>query len=345
MTIYKKEYNGVQGWTRSGRRRMIKNTVFDDVFRTMVQKMPQLLIPLVNEVFHTDYKKEEELLQLRNEYEEKLGKIVSDSIVAIGNKTYHIECQSVDDTTMTVRMVEYDFAIALEGARKNGRIYEVDFPNSCVLYLRCSKATPERLEVKVNFPNGDSFVYESKVIKVQNYTSDEILEKKLLILLPYYIMRYEKDLKEIGKDEERQSSLLKEYEKIRGYLEEEFLKKNPSILYMDLVKLIVKISDYVLRKEKKLREGVGDIMGGKVLELESERLIRIGKVQGRIEGKAEGKVEGKVEGKAEGKIEGENLLGNLIMKLLGEGRTADVELAAKDKEARKKFYQEFGLID
>ena len=101
---------------------MIKNTVFDDVFRTMVQKMPQLLIPLVNEAFHTDYKEEEELLQLRNEYEEKLGKIISDSIIAIENKTYHIECQSVDDTTMAIRMIEYDFAIAMEGARKNGRI-------------------------------------------------------------------------------------------------------------------------------------------------------------------------------------------------------------------------------
>ena len=70
-------------------------------------------------------------------------------------------------------------------------------------------------------------------------------------------------------------------------------------------------------------------MGGKVLELESERLFRIGKV----------------EGKAEGKAEGENLLGNLITKLFGEGRTSDAELAAKDEEARKRFYKEFGMID
>ncbi len=29
------------------------STIFDDVFRTIAQKMPQLLIPLINEVFHT----------------------------------------------------------------------------------------------------------------------------------------------------------------------------------------------------------------------------------------------------------------------------------------------------
>ena len=31
------------------------NTIFDDVFRTMVQKIPKLLIPVINEVFGTNY--------------------------------------------------------------------------------------------------------------------------------------------------------------------------------------------------------------------------------------------------------------------------------------------------
>ena len=36
------------------------STIFDDVFRTIAQKMPQLLIPLINEVFHTSYSEEEQ---------------------------------------------------------------------------------------------------------------------------------------------------------------------------------------------------------------------------------------------------------------------------------------------
>ena len=126
-------------------------------------------------------------------------------------------------------------------------------------------------------------------------------------------------------------------------------KENKSVLYADLVKLIVEISDYILKKEENIRKGVSDAMGGKVLELESERLLRIGKAEGkaegRAEGKAEGRAEGKAEGRAEGKAEGENLLGNLITKLFGAGRTSDAELAARDEEARKRFYKEFGMID
>ena len=34
---------------------MNNNTIFDDVFRTMVERMTYLLVPLINEVFHTSY--------------------------------------------------------------------------------------------------------------------------------------------------------------------------------------------------------------------------------------------------------------------------------------------------
>ena len=325
------------------------NTIFDDVFRTMVQKMPKLFIPLINEVFHTDYSENEIFSQLRNEHEEEWGKIISDSIFLIRDKTYHVECQSVDDTTMAIRMVEYDFAIALEQATKKGRMYEMNFPHSCVLYLRCSDATPDQLQVNVTLPNGNSFVYETPVIKVQNYTKDTIFQKKLLFLLPYYIMRYEKSLQEISNNSEKLIALLKEYEEIRTSLEKELFQRNQSVLYTDLVNLITKIADYILRKEETIRKGVSDVMGGQVLELESERLIRIGKAEGIVEGIAKGIAEGKAKGIAEGKAkgiaEGEFIFAQLITKLFAVGRTSDAELAAKDPEARKRFYKEFGIID
>ena len=42
------------------------STIFDDVFRTIAQKMPFLLIPLINEVFGTEYSDKQEFEQLRN---------------------------------------------------------------------------------------------------------------------------------------------------------------------------------------------------------------------------------------------------------------------------------------
>ena len=55
----------------------VHGTIFDDVFRTIAQKMPYLLIPLINEVFQTNYSEDIHFQQLRNEHYEKLGKIIT----------------------------------------------------------------------------------------------------------------------------------------------------------------------------------------------------------------------------------------------------------------------------
>ena len=89
------------------------STIFDDVFRTIAQKMPQLLIPLINEVLHTSYSEEDHFEQLRNEHYEKFGTVVTDSIIRIGNHIYHLECQSSKDKTMVIRIFEYDIQLLL----------------------------------------------------------------------------------------------------------------------------------------------------------------------------------------------------------------------------------------
>ena len=33
----------------------MNNTIFDDVFCTMIEKMPYLAVSLINEAFHTSY--------------------------------------------------------------------------------------------------------------------------------------------------------------------------------------------------------------------------------------------------------------------------------------------------
>ena len=48
---------------------MESSTIFDDVFRTMLEKMPQLAVPLINEVFGTSYPEDIEIIQKRNEHQ------------------------------------------------------------------------------------------------------------------------------------------------------------------------------------------------------------------------------------------------------------------------------------
>lgn len=293
----------------------MNNTIFDDVFRTMIEKMPYLAVPLINEVFHTSYPEDVNITQLRNEHQQKDGEIITDSCLLIGKKMYHIECQSTDDTTMAIRMIEYDFAIAVENAEKQGRRYRIEFPRSCVLFLRSSGNTPDYLEADVIFPDGKIHVYSIPAIKMADYTKDHIFEKNLLMLLPFYIMRYEKKKHDMRKNLELLQILLDEYDEIRINLEKELTETGKAELYTNLTKLIVKIADHIFEKEEDIRKGIGDVMGGKVLELESERL----------------------------KAEGEARLGDLINRLIQDQRMEEIQMASTDPEKREQLYKEYGI--
>ena len=293
----------------------MNNTIFDDVFRTMIEKMPYLAVPLINEVFHTSYPQDVPIIQLRNEHRQENGEIITDSCLKIGDKLYHIECQSTDDTTMAIRMIEYDFSIAVENAHKQGHRYRMDFPRSCVLYLRSGNNTPDFLGVEMALADGNIVLYQISTIKLETYTKDSIFEKNLLMLLPFYIMRYEKNI----------------HEEIRTNLVKELSGADKAALYMDLNKLIIKIADYICQSEEVVRKGIGDVMGGKVLELESERL------------RAEGEKIGEIKGEIRDEAKGEERLSILINRLILDGRSAEIKSVVTNAEIRKQMYKEYGM--
>ncbi|MBS6713429.1 MAG: hypothetical protein KH296_15570 [Ruminococcus sp.] len=251
---------------------MANNTIFDDVFRTMLEKMPELVIPLINEVFGTNYPADIPIEQQRNEHQTKSGEKITDSRLKIADKIYHIECQSTSDTEMVIRMIEYDFAISLESKKiENGR-YRIYFPHSCVLYLR-GKGRSNTIGMDIVMPNGQIIKYDLPAIYVENYTTDVIFQKKLLFLLPFYIMRYEKSREKLEKNPEELRELLQEYEKIAGKLEDSLLGRGREAQHRYLVEVIIRISDYIFANSEKTKKGVNAAMGGEVLDLKTDKLI------------------------------------------------------------------------
>lgn len=268
---------------------MANNTIFDDVFRTLLEKMPELAVPLINEVFGTSYPEDIEILQKRNEHQTKQGEIITDSHLLILDKAYHIECQSTHDSNMVIRMIEYDFSVSLESMEKVEGTYRMYFPHSCILYLRGDQDR-KLLSVEMVMPDGSVTEYKVPVIYVGHYTKDEILQKQLFFLLPFYIMRYEK--KALDTNHPELQKMLEEYRKIEKCLEEEFLEEGKEKVYRDLIELIIRIADYILKEQEKARKGFGDVMGGKVLELKSDKLIQEGMRRGLMQGRTQGLEQG-----------------------------------------------------
>ena len=182
------------------------------------------------------------------------------------------------DSTMILRMIEYDFAIGLEYAEKEEGLYKIRFPHSCVLYLRGDNPK-DCMNLKLVFPDGQSVNYKVPVLRMQWYSLEELLEKNLVMLLPFYIIRYEKLREQLEIDGTLRKELYTEYRAIERYLEKIFLQKGQEKSFRDMMELINRITGYIFLKSKKIKEGLGEIMGGQVLELESDRLMKRGSVE------------------------------------------------------------------
>lgn len=298
---------------------MAESTIFDDVFRTETEKMPELTIPLINEVFGTNYPSNVEIIQGRNEHLAKSGKKITDSYIIIGEKRYHMECQSTEDSTMILRMIEYDFAISLEHAEKVHGVYRMQFPHSCILYLR-GDAQKKNVSMELQFPDNQVVQYKVPIIRIEWYSIKEILEKDLIMLLPFYIMRYEKMKQQLENEEVLREKLFQEYEMIAEYLKQKLLNHGLEKEFRDIRELISKIVEYSFPESKNVRKGLGEIMGGQVLELESDRLIK--------------------KGEARGKELGVDDMAALTRKLMDEGRLDDLRRCTEDAEYRKSLLYE-----
>ena len=256
---------------------------------------------------------------------------------------------------MVLRMIEYDFAIGLEHAEKvNGR-YQIRLPSSCVLFLRGS-SKEDSLRMDLISPDGQCMEYIVPVIKTEWYYLDELFQKNLIMLFPFYIMRYENRKDALKTDDLLQKKLFGEYEKIESYLENLFLKKDMEKEFYDMTELIVKVTDYIFSDLNQIQKGLGVIMGGKVLELETDKLINKGKLlgfkrgvqegieqglqQGIKQGIEQGLQQGIEQGIQQGLAQGEDSLADLIKVLLNENRLDDLKRISEDPLYRKQLLAE-----
>ena len=102
--------------------------------------------------------------------------------------------------------------------------------------------------------------------------------------------------------------LMDEYQSIKQYLTEKLYNEKKENLYLTIIELSNKIIDYIFADNLPARKGLGDIMGGQVLELATDRLveesIQKGIQQGIEKGMQQGMQQGIEKGMQQGIVQG-----------------------------------------
>lgn len=266
--------------------------IYDGAFHTILNDCRKLIIPVINEIFGEEYTGDEEIEFFPNEHfldqQDAADKerITDTNFRIMGRvmKKYHLECESsLPDGKITIRLFEYDAQIALDEGEVTEETLTVTFPNTAVLYLRVYKKTPDKMRYVVNTPGG-TVQYDVPIMKVQSYSLDEIFEKRLLLLIPFYIFSHEKNFPEYNSNEQKLEELKAEYQDILERLDK--LEQQGVIGAFDK-RTIVELSGDVLieiaKKYENVQKGVGDMMRGALIETEARKILNKGKSEAKKE--------------------------------------------------------------
>ena len=278
---------------------MKKTPDYDNVFKTMKMKHKRLFISVINDVFKKNYPTDMNVEVLASEGyltenetpdgSKEVEEQISDFLIRIGSDVYLLECQSYDDGSMAIRIAEYAFIVARQFATWDIGHATIPMPRFSVIYVRRTDRTPKTTTITFVFPDGQIVDYRSDNVILEELTKEYIVERRLFPYIPFYIARYEEAIASEGVIDQAVDDLIYFRDELIRLHQENELSDGEAIDLMALVNTIVTHITNGNENEGRLV----NIMGGTVLELESERLIKCGKAQMIIElGQEEGVEDG-----------------------------------------------------
>ncbi len=274
-----------------------KTPDYDNVFKTMKSKHKRLFISVINDIFGKCYPMDAEVEALPSEGyltesetadgSREIEEQISDFLMKIGNEVYLLECQTYDDGSMAIRIAEYAFIVARQFARWDIGHAVIPMPRFSVIYVKKTAKTPKSTTITFTFPDGQSVDYRSGNVILEEITKEYIMEKRLFPYIPFYIARYEKKI--------AYGDSIGEAEKDLAYFRDEMLRlhREGELLDDEIVDLMGFVNTIIthITNGNKNEERLVNIMGGTVIETESEKLIKKGMQQGIQQGIYQGKAQ------------------------------------------------------
>ena len=256
--------------------------VYDGAFRSIINNCSKFVLPFINEAFGENYSGSEQIVFHPNEHfitqneDADKRKITDTNFTVIGKeeKNYHLECESSPySDKMLIRIFEYDTQIALDNSTVGKDTIKVSLPHTAILYLRSSRRTPKKLKITIEVPGRKCVSYNVPVVKMKSYSIEQIFEKKLYMLIPFYIFNFEKELPACERNEEKLKILEEKFQQISDKLIE--LRDKgiiTSLEYNTIACLSKDVINQIAKKYKSVSKGVGDIMRGPMIYTEAQRI-------------------------------------------------------------------------
>ena len=245
---------------------MRRNGPFDEALRSLSTHCKRWVLPVLNEAFEKDYLGDEQIGLITNENimvpvfgsARKNPYLTESQFLITGHdgekRRCQLECLSDNDWTV---------AFARDFGGIVGPKTRVEVLGTVVICLRISDDTPDEYTIRISSPDA-STSWGVPVVKIPTYTLEELAAKRLYLLFPFHIFRFESQLAEMEIDADKRRHLIAAFEDINrllsGLVETGKMSQQEASC---IRKCCWKVARSLLKKHTDIRRDVKRIMGDK----------------------------------------------------------------------------------
>jgi len=180
---------------------------------------------------------------------------------------YHFELETKGKKSIFIRIAQYATAHAFAHVLELEDGAEIEVPHSAVVFLRSDSVDIRDFKIYIKYPKG-RVSYDVPVLRIKDYDLDAIFEKKLLLLLPFFVFNItDKELDEMDRD-------VTKFDRLKGILDDVYVRLQDLMNSEELdgnqtgtIMLYIRdVLDKLTGKRKNVKKGVEDYMGGYIIE-------------------------------------------------------------------------------
>lgn len=165
--------------------------IYDRVAKRCLMLSKPAIIRFINGIFGTHHALNSPVDYNWTEHtDDDLKRTLADTIITINHRfSYHIEFQIMVDGSIAFRILEYGFHHAMKNRKYNSEENVLIFPEPVLIYLYEGQHQPDNQTLTIRFGEQGEFHYKIPTIKYLTLSQKELEQKKLIILIPFQILR------------------------------------------------------------------------------------------------------------------------------------------------------------
>ena len=258
--------------------------IFDKILKRILLAMSSAaIIDLINGLFSEDFPLDSKIsYNYTEDIDGNLKKTVADIIITIQTKDhirrFHLEGQINDDETIVIRVFEYGFHDAMRHKITQGNKITLPFPTPVIIFLEHTESTPDEVILELDFGAHGKINYPVQAMKFLDYTVEELCSRKMIILLPLYLLKLRREVENAKRRKhQREATLRKNAKTLKELIDKKIL---PAIVesekagnitpgdVFELLRLLRRLYDYLYGGVELFKEEDINMLLSDILELE-----------------------------------------------------------------------------